>query len=137
MFAVFDQAPPSESIVITGQQASPVSAAPAANVAEEKFNPKALEQFETILRKKDIMPGLVVNIKQGNLQHEIFIYVDNAWHYEPKQIRLQAAQNFWKLWAMNDMPDPIDKARISIRDINDNEVGGSRILAGSLIWVND
>ncbi len=65
------------------------------------------------------------------------ITVTNNWHLMAYQIRLQCAQNLWKLWAQIDNPKDWDTARISIVDYNGNEVGGSRWLAGSLIWVKE
>jgi hypothetical protein len=61
--------------------------------------------------------------------------VNNEWHLLPYQIRLQAAQNLWKSWARIASPKDVDKARLKLVDLNGNEVGGSRVLAGSLIWV--
>lgn len=63
--------------------------------------------------------------------------VNNYWHIKPYQVRLQDAQNLWKLWAITSSPANRDLARIKIVDLNGNEVGGSRILAGSLIWVQE
>lgn len=69
--------------------------------------------------------------------NQLKIAVTARWHYEPKAIRLQMAQLLWKAWASIHSPDEPDKARITLRDAMDNEVGGSRLLGGSLIWVND
>ena len=63
------------------------------------------------------------------------IKVANSWHFIPYQIRLQAAQNLWKVWASIASPTDRDKASIILTDLNGNKVGGSRLLAGSLIWV--
>ena len=54
-----------------------------------------------------------------------------------KQVRLQDAQLLWKAWAGLASPDKPDSARIKIVDLGGNEVGRSRFLAGSLIWVQD
>lgn len=78
----------------------------------------------------------------GSLIHEIktdgynaTITVANGWHYMVYQERLQSAQNLWKIWATLSDPPEYDHAFISITDYNGNRVGGSRWLAGSLIWV--
>jgi hypothetical protein len=47
------------------------------------------------------------------------------------------AKMLWKAWASIHNPTNPDKARISIRDVTGGEVGGSRVWAGSLIWVDD
>lgn len=66
---------------------------------------------------------------------KLTIVVANAWHFQPYQIRLQAAQNLWNLWAKLRSPNDLDKARIELTDYNGNSAGGSRWLAGALIWV--
>jgi hypothetical protein len=72
----------------------------------------------------------------GRNQQTIIVYVSDAWHFLPYQIRLQLAQNIWATWAtaMN-APNP-DHARVDIRDNNGNSVGGSKLLGGSLSWVS-
>ena len=79
----------------------------------------------------------IVRVAEGHLPNQLAITVPNGWHYQPQQLRLQMGQNFWKIWARIYSPGEPDKARISIRDLNGNEVGGSRMLAGSLIWVDE
>ena len=63
--------------------------------------------------------------------------VTNLWHVRQKQIRLQDAQVLWQLWAQIASPENLDHARLKLVDGMGNSVGGSRILAGSLIWVVD
>ncbi len=67
----------------------------------------------------------------------VTITVQNLWHVRVKQIRLQDAQNLWKIWAQIHSPKKPDKSRIKIVDLNGNEVGGSGILGGSSVWVNN
>lgn len=71
---------------------------------------------------------------------ELVITVANGWHYQPHQMRLQAAQNLWKTWVLSRTAVGLakknpDEVRIRLVDFNGNEVGGSRVWAGSLIWV--
>ena len=63
--------------------------------------------------------------------------VENEWHLTHYQVRLQMAQALWNIWASIASPTDPDYARISIRDKMGNEVGGSRALGGSLIWVQE
>lgn len=66
------------------------------------------------------------------------ITVANDWHVQPYQIRLQMAQNLWNTWVKaSDKKEKPDTARIKIVDLNGNEVGGSRLIAGSSIWVQE
>ena len=64
-----------------------------------------------------------------------FFWRPNSWHRDVYQVRYQVAQTLWKAWAGIHSPNEPDKARIDILDLNGNKVGGSRIWAGSLIWV--
>jgi hypothetical protein len=89
--------------------------------------------MKTVDRNGDI----VTNVAPGRMEGEAKITVSNLWHYQPYQVRLQTAQNFWSAWANTHSPNDPDKARIRIVDLNGNEVGGSRVWAGSLIWVQD
>ncbi len=53
------------------------------------------------------------------------------------QERLQAAQALWQMWVKIVRPKQPDHARIKLVDLLGNEVGGSRALGGSLIWVQE
>jgi len=62
----------------------------------------------------------------------LVIIVDNSWHSQHYQNRLQAAQNLLKVWTKI-TSDPY--AKIEITDFNGNTVGGSHgALSGA--WVN-
>lgn len=65
------------------------------------------------------------------------ITVSNLWHVRAYQVRFQDAQTLWNMWARTAPTKDADSARISIVDQNGNEVGGSRVWAGSLIWVQE
>lgn len=98
---------------------------------------KRLDGFLALLKLADVtlVDSVSVNYQSG--QWIAKITVKNIWHLRHKQLRLQDAQSLWKGWASIASPNELDSARISLVDHNDNEVGGSRILAGSLIWVQD
>jgi len=105
-------------------------------LAEEKERPKKeLDRFVKLIESIDTEGVLIdsASVNEGRLK----VTVKSGWHYQPYQIRLQMAQNLWKVWATIHSPSEPDRARISITDLNGNEVGGSRILAGSLIWVKE
>lgn len=102
-------------------------------VNEEPPKPSELAIFVTALTRAGIDSSIGSRVSQKG--DSLTIIVPDGWHYEPYQIRLQAAQNFWELWARIRSPNDPDKARLEITDFNGNSVGGSRWLAGSLIWV--
>lgn len=77
--------------------------------------------------------GLIRSVKAAG--ETMTVVVDNRWHEEVYQNRLQAAQVLWQLWAKIHTPDHLDRSRLLITDGMGNKVGGSRALAGSLIWV--
>jgi hypothetical protein len=68
----------------------------------------------------------------------IVIVVRDTWHYQHKQLRLQAAQNLWKLWSQSyDLEDKKDTCRMDLVDGNGNVVGGSSWMGGSVVNVKD
>jgi len=103
--------------------------------AEEAAKPSNLDTFMSILKTAGVDNSIIDRVSQNG--DSLTIVVANAWHYEPHQIRLQAAQNLWDIWARIRSPKNPDKARLELTDLNGNSVGGSRVLAGSLIWVKE
>ena len=86
------------------------------------------------------MNKYISSVKVGGPNgRNIEVMVRNNWHYNHKQVRLQAAQTLWKAWATLYCPEKetIDLCRITLVDLNGNKVGGSSALAGSIINVID
>jgi hypothetical protein len=96
-----------------------------------------LDRFVKRLAAAGIDNSIIRHVSVNGEGDTATITVANTWHLSVKQIRLQSAQNLWKLWAAIASPDDLDKARISLVDINGNEVGGSQAWGGSLIWVQE
>lgn len=103
--------------------------------AKNEETKQKLSKFIKVLETAGIDNEIITNVVVRD--HTATIKVTNLWHLMAYQIRLQSAQNLWNLWAAIDSPQDVDLARISIVDLNGNEVGGSRFLAGSLIWVQE
>ncbi len=87
----------------------------------------------------DMLNKQNINIVQDvylnkNLPQEVILVMKPLWHARNKHLRKNDATVFWKLWASINSPKNPDRARIKLVSINDDRVGGSRILAGSLIW---
>jgi hypothetical protein len=98
-----------------------------------------VDAFRRRLERTGIIGSVVAEVSVSNTltnKHRVVITVTRAWHAELYQERLQAAQNLWKIWATLHAPSELDIARIKLQDLNGNEVGGSRVIAGSAIWVN-
>jgi hypothetical protein len=97
-----------------------------------------VDAYRAILDAGDVTIVERVTAKQvGDDTWEATLTVANLWHIKHKQVRLQDAQTLWQAWALVASPKDQDRARIKIVDHNGNEVGGSRVWGGSLIWVND
>ena len=98
-----------------------------------------LEAFIAILSSDPIASKIVKNVSvaQSGDRWTATITVQNVWHLRAKQVRLQDAQTFWKAWAVIASANNLDMARIKMVDLNGNEVGGSRLTAGSMLWVQD
>lgn len=68
----------------------------------------------------------------------IVVKVRDTWHYQLKQLRLQAAQNLWEWWSKYYyLEDEKDKCRMELIDLNGNNVGGSSWMGGSVVNVKD
>lgn len=116
----------------------------AVSAAKAKFDGLRKEAANTAVKEKLDAFMVVIN---GSNENGIFesvkisdntatITVSNDWHFSHYQVRLQAAQNLWECWAKINSPAEVDTSRIQIVDGNGNRVGGSRMLGGSLIWVD-
>lgn len=75
------------------------------------------------------LPG-VVDSKVGE-DGKLIVEVSQAWHYEPKPTRLQAAQQIGKAWYRI---DEVGSGRFSLVDVSGNEVGGLGLTG---VWVSD
>lgn len=106
-----------------------------ATAAAQQSAQDNLDSFMAVLKAAGVGNELVTKVSTKG--ETVSVTVANGWHYQPKQVRQQSAQILWQTWAMIYAPNDLDKARLSLRDSVGNEVGGSRWLAGSLIWVDD
>jgi hypothetical protein len=125
-------------------------AAAEAEAATQKADAEAAQKaaaLKEITEKQDaLLNALVlleantiasVNVERRGESWKATLMVKDIWHVRHYQVRLQDAQTLWKTWAMIASPKEMDNARIVLVDGNGNEVGGSRALAGSLIWVQE
>lgn len=69
--------------------------------------------------------------------NEITLTVTPAWHFQPKSIRQDIAASLWQTWANIASPSNLDQARITFETPQGTWVGGSGMLAGSLVSVSD
>lgn len=122
------------------QQATPEVSMPTTNANAPVVTKTAVNdiaEYRKLVRSIDSKGDIVKELNEGLTPDQVKITITNSWHYEPYQVRLQVAQKLWEAWARLHSPNEPDKARIKIVDLNGNEVGGSRVWAGSLIWVQE
>ncbi len=105
------------------------------NTGPIAVNPQSsdLQTFTDVLKNAGVDSSIIARTSQR--EDTLTIVVGNVWHHQHYQDRLQVAQNLWKIWAHIRSPNDLDSARLKLTDLNGNVVGGSRLLAGSLIWV--
>ncbi len=121
----------------TAPPPAPQQASQAAKPSVESSSFEAeRKEFIDVLVDSDLV-SIVKRVDKGFSDNQLAITVYNNWHYEPHQIRKQAGEMLWEIWARIHSPDDVDKARISILDLNGNKVGGSRFIAGSMIWMDE
>jgi len=102
-----------------------------------------IEMYVSFLTTKGIIgeSGFISDVNFEPQNKRAVLTVSNAWHRQPKQLRLQFAQNLWKQWAVicvkQAVGDNVDACRIKLIDNNGNDVGGSSFMGGSLVSVID
>ncbi len=119
------------------QNETPIPMAKALATPTSDLTAQQVEEWLKITRKPDSKGFIISAYVSDERPDTLIITVSNQWHIQHKQERLQGAQLFWKAWAMIHSPGEPDKSRISIVDELGNEVGGSRMWGGSLIWVQE
>ncbi len=112
----------------------------AAQQAEQQQQDKITESSLARMRR-DFLTGsnreLVSAVETGDDPYEVRVTVKNEWFLRVHQIRLQSAQNLWAEWAQLRSPREPGRAYISIVDVNGNRVGGSGVLDGTAIKVDN
>ena len=97
----------------------------------------AVYKFEQAVNDLDPDGSLISDISPDQYNDGmVLVTVTNFWHYQPYQMRKQAAQGLWNIWATTYSPDNPDSARVKILDLRGNRVGGSSVWGGSLIDVD-
>jgi hypothetical protein len=102
-----------------------------------------IEMFISVLKTKGLIgeSGFISDVTFESDNKRAVLTVSNVWHMQAKQIRLQAAQNLWKQWAIICVNQAVgnnaDACPIKLIDNNGNDVGGSSFMGGSLVSVID
>lgn len=108
----------------------------AAKEAAQREVKDRLDAYMAVLNAAEVKLIDSVRVRRiGDKTWEAELTVRDIWHLRHYQLRLQDAQTLWEAWAVIASPSEPDSARINLVDGNGNEVGGSRVWGGSLIWV--
>lgn len=83
------------------------------------------------------MANFVADVRPGLIDGLVEIEVTPTYQAEAKVSRENLASALWKAWAYSYGHDDVDKARIRLVDGRGKQVGGSRVIAGSMIYVDD
>lgn len=94
-----------------------------------------VNEFMSAVRDHD-PEGLLIESASAR-GNQLTITVTSTWHEQNYQTRLQLAQLLWNLWSGIHSPNNLDDSRIKIVDYNGNRVGGSGVIAGSMVGVSD
>ncbi len=108
----------------------------AAIVAQKKHRISQREKHDSAKFKAEIeRRNLGALITSATVDHKhLTVTVANSWHYEPYAVRLQMAQNLYKMWfAITDLNDE-ESVRVTINDLHGNRVGGQDDFYG--VWVD-
>lgn len=124
--------PPAKAESVTPESTPPEPSPPASETPVERDPEGTLHAYLEILDAAGVNAVVRSVSVRGSTAT---ITVANEWHAMNYQVRYQAAQNLWQVWAGVASPTNPDAARIVITDYNGNEVGGSRVWGGSMIWV--
>lgn len=115
-----------------------LAAEQASKEAAQKEIQDKLDAYMAVLELAEVQLIDRVSVRRiGSDSWEATLTVTNIWHLRHKQIRLQDAQTLWEAWALIASPDDPDRARIKLVDQRGNKVGGSGLLGGSMISVDD
>jgi len=108
-----------------------------AEAAQKEIQDK-LDAYMAVLELPEVQLIDRVSVRRiGSDSWEATLTLKNIWHLRHKQIRLQDAQTLWEAWALIAAPNDPDRARIKLVDQRGNKVGGSGLLGGSMISVDD
>jgi hypothetical protein len=96
----------------------------------------AVEQFYRQIRQIDESGSLIADVSPSSLASQVKVTVASSWHYQPYQVRLDAAKSLWQRWALIACPSNLDYAYLKIVSTSGDRVGGSGWLGGSMIDVD-
>ena len=104
----------------------------------ELTNEQAVAQYKAGLDTILSMSEFISDIRPGLIDGLVEIEVTAAFREESKPVREDFAVALWEAWVVAlDAKDDVDAARIHLVSRQGQQVGGSRTIGGSVIYVED
>lgn len=99
---------------------------------------QAIADYKAGLFAIDGMTDLVSDIRSGYGDGQVEIWVTPYFENQPKATRQDFAQSFWRAWVISSQyQEQVDRAHIRLTNSSGQKIGGSRSLAGSIIYVDE
>ncbi|MGI8935207.1 MAG: hypothetical protein ACR2FS_14155 [Phormidesmis sp.] len=113
------------------------AAAPVAPIPTTPTNDQAFAEYKAALETISGMSSFVSDIRPGLIDGMVELEVTVNFQEESKPAREDFAVSLWEAWvAASDLED-VDDARIRLVNRQGKQVGGSRMIGGSVIYVDD
>lgn len=110
---------------------------PVERAEEERRLQARLDDLKAVFQEAAAESGVTV-IAGIELRGSTSVFtVPDSYHYQPYQMRLQAAQTMQRAWARWAYPYEPRKARIIVQDRLGNVVGGSNPDDAEKVWVQE
>jgi hypothetical protein len=116
--------------------APPASPAPVAS-KEKPSQEQAVAEYKAALGSVPNMGDFVADVRPGLIEGLVEIQVTTFYAAQQKGARQNFAVALWEAWVTASGLEDVDKARIRLVNRQGQQVGGSRVIGGSVIYVDD
>jgi len=105
--------------------------------ARKQLGGKLPDDEKSFLKALRTLPAAKQLIRSVKVDRDtVTVVLLPTWQMVPYQMRLQAAQEFQKMWGKMHCPDDPKRARIKLVDMRKATVGGSSKDDPAKVWVN-
>ena len=130
-------ATPAEAALPAEAVPSAEAAMPAEPIATKPTNNQAIAEYKAALETISGMSNFVSDIRPGLIDGMVDLEVTASFQAENKAAREDFAVALWEAWAAASDLEDVDDARIRLVTRQGKQVGGSRMIGGSVIYVDD
>lgn len=106
-------------------------------VKPKPTNDQAIAEYKAGLEAISGISDFVSDIRPGLIDGTVEIEVTVNFQEESKPAREDFAASLWETWATVSGVKDVDDARIRLVNRQGKQVGGSRMIGGSMIYVDD